>query len=268
MINFINKYIPISVKKKLRYFYHSNVEIYLEKIKFFNCELSNNKNYIDKVKDKNGLEIGGPSFFFRNFIKIYENINSLDNLNFKNKTIWRNNKNKNIFMWNPKKKNGKEIICCSTDMSIVPNESYDFVLSSHQLEHVANPIKALFEFRRVLKKSGILILVLPNSKYNFDHKRDKTTFKHLLEDFNSNMDEGDLTHLKDSLDYTDFSKNYNDYENFKKLAKDNFNSRVIHHHIFDNKLISDLCNFAKFNLIQSDEIKKKFPSLVFLCEKN
>ena len=63
MINFINKYIPISVKKKLRYFYHSNVEIYLEKIKFFNCELSNNKNYIDKVKDKNGLEIGGPSFF-------------------------------------------------------------------------------------------------------------------------------------------------------------------------------------------------------------
>ena len=75
------------------------------------------------------------------------------------------------------------MISCSTNISFINNESYDFILSSHQLEHVANPIKALFEFRRILKKNGILILVLPNFKYNFDHKREVTTYNHILKDF-------------------------------------------------------------------------------------
>ena len=260
MFILIRKCIPKSLKKIIRSTYHNKLEIHLEKIKFFNCELKNSKIYIDKIINKNGLEVGGPSFFFRNFIKIYKNIKSLDSLNFASKTIWNKNKGHILI--------GKEIICCSTDMSIIPNESYDFILSSHQLEHVANPIKALLEFKRILKKSGTLILVIPNSKYNFDHKRNKTTIKHLIDDYNSNIDEGDLTHLQDSLNNTDFYSNSLDFEKFKELAEDNLKNRVIHHHIFDNKLVSDLCNFVQLNLIQSDEIKKKFPSLVFLIEKN
>src|SRR5437660_8059619 len=37
------------------------------------------------------------------------------------------------------------------------DRSLDFVLSSHMLEHTANPLKALREWRRILKHSGHLL---------------------------------------------------------------------------------------------------------------
>lgn len=268
MYKLASKVVPRKLKKKIRFIYHSKIEQHFEKVKFFGCKLNNHNKYIDKIKNKDGLEIGGPSFFFRNFLKVYKNINSLDNINFKSKTIWRNNKNKTSFVWNSNKNPGKEMISCSTNISFINNESYDFILSSHQLEHVANPIKALFEFKRILKKKGILILVLPNFKYNFDHKREITTFNHILNDFESNTGEDDKTHLEEVLSLTDFKNNPTEYETFKKLAQDNYNNRVIHHHIFDRNLVNEVCNFVNFKIVLSNEIKKKFPSFVFLCEKN
>ena len=70
------------------------------------------------------------------------------------------------------------------------------------------------------------------------------------------------------LSLTDFKNNPKEYETFKKLAQDNYNNRVIHHHVFDRNLVNEICNFANFRIILSNEVKKKFPSFVFLCEKN
>ncbi len=269
MLSHIRKIIPKKFRKFLRRNYSSYIEPHLEKIKFFNCELKNSEIYINSIFKKKGIEIGGPSFFFRNFLKVYKNIESLDNVNFKSKTLWQNNKNLNSFLWSKSKnKIGKEFICCSTDMSIIPNESYDFILSCHQIEHVANPLKAIKEFRRILKKTGYLILILPNSKFDFDHNRKITTFSHLLDDFNFNISENDLTHLDESLKLTDFTNNFTEFNRFKELAEDNFNNRILHHHIFNYKLIQEVCKFTDFTLLQFDEIKTKFPSLVFLCKKN
>lgn len=41
------------------------------------------------------------------------------------------------------------------------DESYDVILCTEVLEHIPNPIKALFEFARLLKVRGILILTAP-----------------------------------------------------------------------------------------------------------
>jgi SAM-dependent methyltransferase len=66
-------------------------------------------------------------------------------------------------------------------MDGVPNGHYDFVYSSHCLEHISNPMKALSNWWRILKPGGYLILLLPHrdlyekkkelpSDYNSDHK--------------------------------------------------------------------------------------------------
>ncbi len=43
----------------------------------------------------------------------------------------------------------------------VPDESFDFVHSSHSLEHMTNPIVSVDNWTRVLKRGGHMILLLP-----------------------------------------------------------------------------------------------------------
>lgn len=47
------------------------------------------------------------------------------------------------------------------DMVSVEDNFFDYVYSSHSLEHVRNPIVCLKEIRRVLKDSGKLLVILP-----------------------------------------------------------------------------------------------------------
>ena len=268
--NYFLFFLPKFFKKKLRHNYHKYLEKYIEKVKFFNCTLATNKIFIKNVFNKNGIEIGGPSFFFRNFITIYDYINNLDNVNFSNRNIWSGKINESQpYIWgSPSKKIGKQFINCSTNLTKINNDKYDFLLSSHQLEHVANPIKALNEFRRVLKPSGKVILILPYSKYNFDRKRPITTFEHLLSDFKKNIQEDDLTHLQESLDLTDFAINETKIDEFKNLAKNNYLTRILHHHVFDEELVFKIFDYVNIKILNFEKNTKKFPSLCFLGEKN
>jgi len=47
------------------------------------------------------------------------------------------------------------------DVSLLPDKSFDAVVSHHALEHVENPFGVLQQFRRILKPGGQLILVVP-----------------------------------------------------------------------------------------------------------
>jgi len=44
----------------------------------------------------------------------------------------------------------------------LPTESYDYIICSHILEHIAYPDKLLQDMQRVLKKDGCVIVALPN----------------------------------------------------------------------------------------------------------
>ena len=52
----------------------------------------------------------------------------------------------------------------------IKDHDYDFVLSSHNLEHFANPVKALKEWQRITVRGGTLVLVLPYYKWTMNIK--------------------------------------------------------------------------------------------------
>ncbi len=212
--------------------------------------------YKSYFKNKKGIEIGGPSKIFSLDIPIYPVIESLDGCNFSNQTIWEGNisKGNNYNYFNNKK--GVQYICEASDLNEISSEKYDFLIASHCLEHCANTLKTVEEWVRVVKKGGVLLLVLPNRKYTFDHNRHITKFEHLVDDF-MNIDERDLTHLEEILEKYDLNKDKADgsKEQFEKRSFDNYKNRCLHDHIFDFNLLKKIFFTQKIKVINTSSAR-------------
>ena len=193
-------------------------------------------------KGKKGIEIGGPSPVFLDEIPIYRMVRSLDGCNFSNQTIWEGEiiegENYNYF----KDKRGYQYICEANNLQAIPNESYDFLIASHCLEHCANTLLTIREWLRVVKKGGTIMLILPDKRYTFDHQRPVTNFEHLVDDLNKGIDETDLTHLSEILKLHDLTMDQpaGTKEKFKKRSLNNYENRCLHHHIFDFELLEKI----------------------------
>lgn len=230
-----------------------NQRLNSEKLDFAN-------DYINYFIEKKGIEIGGPSNLFKYSLPIYERVHSLDGVNFSNATYWEGQiQHGNTYKYY-KDKVGYQYISDGTDLSKINDGSYDFLVSSNCLEHIANPLKAISEWHRVLKDDGILLLVLPNKISNFDNKRPFTTFEHLLEDYNDQTREDDLTHLKEILELHDLKMDLpaGNIENFKKRSLDNFQHRYLHHHVFNLPLMEKMMKWIDFETILKNETFENF----------
>ena len=208
--------------------------------------------FIKAVAGRRGIEIGGPSLFFDISLPLYREVSSLDGVNFSRQTIWEGDIDASMDFCYRKKRLGQQVIAEAADISTVESGSYDFVLSCHSLEHVANPLKALREWNRVLKPGGFLIIALPNKGSNFDHNRPTTLFSHLVSDEQSNIDERDLTHLPEILKLHDLKRDKaaGTFETFKNRSLDNFSNRGLHHHVFDQALLRECLSSTGFNVIE------------------
>lgn len=219
--------------------------------------------FISHIRDKRGIEIGGPSNLFKKQLPVYQSIKSLDGVNYSNQTIWEGSIQAGYNFNYIGKKRGFQFISDTTNLDQIESNKYDFLLSSNCLEHIANPFKAIAEWKRVIKNKSALILVLPNKESNFDHNRPVTTFKHLLDDYYNNVSEYDLTHLDEILSLHDLSMDLpaGDWINFKKRSLDNFNNRTLHHHVFDSCLINKMLTFFNFKIIKTITMETNIFSL-------
>jgi len=217
---------------------------------------------LDFVKDKRGIEIGGPTkaFCSRGELAIYRYAQSIDNVNFSSHNIWNlNSKKDNLFRYCGKI--GKEFILEATELKSIDDDSYDFVVSSHMIEHLSNPIKALFEMKRVVKDEGYVIVVAPHKEITFDHNRRITNLQHLIDDYNNDISEGDVSHL----DLEEILQNY-DYrldpgvsgkEEFIARVSDNIHNRALHQHVFTTNIILQMLDYVEL------EIKFVKPGLAY-----
>ena len=204
-----------------------------------------NNMFAEYVKNTHLLEIGGPTNAFGpiyNSSKMVDGVSYSDdpNLGFKSA-------GPNQYTYYPNK-NGHLYVCDGTNLSIIDDNSYDGVLSSHNLEHLANPFKAIAEWIRVTKSGGYIVLRLPRKETCFDWKRSITSFEHILSDYENNMGEDDLTHVDEIVSLHDRSMDRSEESesDFRHRAMDNFALRGLHHHVFDGELISKI--FKYFNI--------------------
>ena len=132
----------------------------------------------------------------------------------------------------------------ASDLHDLAAAAYDFVISSHCIEHLASPLRGLAEWIRVLKPGGILVLIFPHKDGTFDHRRPVTSLNHLIEDFAADTGEDDMTHLAEVLELHDFERSpgVGDIEEFRQRSMRNLENRCLHHHVFDTRLAVDVVN--------------------------
>jgi SAM-dependent methyltransferase len=193
-----------------------------------------------QVENRLGLEIGGPSGIFADSgaLPIYRYVASLDNCVFAGETLWEGVRAEGqTYTYHRRKAKGFNFIREATDLRGITDHAYDFVLSSHNLEHIANPVKALKEWIRVLKPGGALILILPDYHCTFDRGRRPTTVQHMQEDYARGVEETDQTHVAEILELHDFSRDpgAGTPESFRERSSRNFENRCLHHHVFDER---------------------------------
>jgi SAM-dependent methyltransferase len=204
------------------------------------------------VEGKTGLEIGGPSAVFQSScsreygwsspLPLYGQVGSLDNCNFSRHTLW--SIHGDIFRFSRKRAPGKVIIADGSALATVPDDTYDFIVSSHNLEHFANPVKALLEWKRITRPGGALILVLPDYRRTFDHRRKPTAVEHMLDDYRINMSEDDATHVDEVLRLHDLAMDgtlkTGRWDELATRSRSNVSNRVLHHHVFDEHNSTEL----------------------------
>jgi SAM-dependent methyltransferase len=209
-----------------------------------------------------GLEVGGPSGIFDadGLLPAYALADRIDNCNFGGRTTWEGEISEGFtFCFNKRKAPGFQYIAEASDLGRIPSASYDFVLSSHCLEHIANPLKALAEWVRVLKVGGLLVLVVPHKEGTFDHRRPVTSLKHMIDDLDAQVDESDATHLDEILRMHDLARDCeaHDFDTFRQRSRQNEENRCLHHHVFDTRSAVEVVNHVGLQIV-AVEVRRPF----------
>jgi predicted SAM-dependent methyltransferase len=67
-------------------------------------------------------------------------------------------------------------------LATIADDSEDFVIANHFLEHCEDPIGTLRNLLRVVRPGGVVYLSVPDKRHIFDCDRPSTTVEHLIRD--------------------------------------------------------------------------------------
>lgn len=196
-------------------------------------------------KDLEVLEVGGPSVIFEasSLVPVYEVMKQHDAVNYAAATLWQSGTRAPL----PR----REFMAEATALGC-PDEAYEGLLASHVIEHIANPLGALAEWRRVVKKGGPLLIVIPHRDFTFDHRRETTPLDHLRDDERARMGEDDLSHVPEVLERHDPRHDFfdGDAAAFSRRCWDNLRYRALHHHVFSTQSAVDCVSAAGLEVAQ------------------
>ena len=135
------------------------------------------------------------------------------------------------------------------------DECLDFIINSHMIEHTEDPISALNNWLRVLRPGGILYLVVPDMRNNFDYRRKLTDLPHLLGDYEESPELSREAHYIEWADLVEGCRPEHIQDRAKQLQEQKYR---IHFHVwtptgFIEFLISYRELYFKFDIIHVEQ---------------
>ena len=218
----------------------------------------------EPLRGARGLEIGGPSAVFSTagLLPIYRVLDNLDGVQWASRTVWHQLDREQGYRPEGARM-GELHVIDGVDLSTLSECTYDVVMCSHVLEHLANPLRALASWRGVTRAGGYLLMIVPHMAGTFDHRRSLTTLHHLIDDFERGVGEDDLTHLEETLRLHDRRRDSesSDQETWAAQRRENQTTRVLHHHTFTTPSLLTLLDHGGLEL---RAVETRFPHDIYV----
>jgi predicted SAM-dependent methyltransferase len=123
-----------------------------------------------------------------------------------------------------------DIVADVEDLSSLPDESEDFVIANHVLEHTEDPIRTIKGFCRILRPGGHIVLAIPDKRESqLDLHRPLTTMSHLIQDHEMGPHLSRRAHYLEFVEYADKKTGEELYQH--AYASDAAN-RSLHFHVW------------------------------------
>jgi SAM-dependent methyltransferase len=195
------------------------------------------QRFLEPLRGASAFEIGGPSALFRTggLLPVYPLLKALDGVQAEEAhALWHGNLSEGRYSTGEPGLEGRLWLGEGSDLGFIESGRYDAALSSHVLEHLADPIGALSEWLRVLRPGGHMLIVLPHKEGCADHRRATTSLEHMIRDAEAHTQEDDMTHADEVLALHDLARDpvVPGREALRERVLANAANRAIHHHCF------------------------------------
>ena len=131
-----------------------------------------------------------------------------------------------------------DIVTDGETLQGVPDNSEDFVIANHMIEHCEDPIGTMRHMLRVLKVGGIFFMTLPDKRFTFDEKRQVHSFEHVKRDYLEGPENSRLSHYVEWLRDVEGVQDENEVN--RRAAKLNEERANIHFHAWDEAAMMEM----------------------------
>jgi len=144
------------------------------------------------------------------------------------------------------------------------DESLDFVMANHVLEHMEDPVAALFTFLRVLRPGGVIFLALPDPRRSFDGPRERTSVEHAVRD---HRDGAGVSRASHYLEYVELVEGLSGDDLASRAAELDAQNYRIHFHVWEPETFLELLS-ALHLPVDLEAVQVTDPEFIVVLRKN
>lgn len=129
-------------------------------------------------------------------------------------------------------------------LKALSDEGVDFVVASHLLEHLADPMGLLADVHRVLRRGGVVLILLPDRHVTFDRLRRPTDLAHLIAEHEAGVTEVDDAHIEEFIKATAPIGTLSDDPAERQRHIQAHRKRSVHAHCWDLEEFEEVLNYS------------------------
>lgn len=115
-------------------------------------------------------------------------------------------------------------------LELIPDDSQDFIIANHFIEHCKDFISTIKTHLKKLKTGGVLYYAVPDKRYTFDKDRNLTTWLHISDDYKNIIAERQIIHIKEWIEIVE---HITDKDLFLQRADEIIDTNYsIHYHVW------------------------------------